>query len=165
VSQHCDLQHHDSIQKVLHVQSFCAELYAVILVVCIHQPLPHDLEGTCAVCPHDGIMDVCPAINTCRPYSLTYHVYLLDPHPHCSEEMHVPFMAFIIVIPAWVYAVFMSVHMNCSQTSCVNPIGNLFSHMQQFPSMHRLLLHAPRSYIGCSYMSMGRCIMGFVNGN
>jgi hypothetical protein len=41
--------------------------------------------------PHDGITDMCPTIDTSRPCSLTYHIYLLGPHPHSLEEMHVPF--------------------------------------------------------------------------
>src|SRR5229473_2587130 len=95
------------------------------------------------------------------------------------------FMAFIIVIPAWVYAVFMPVHTNCplhqlivySLQSLWVPQFLLRTHnphvlvlqviyaltCRTLQVLIALLLH-PQSYVSCSYMGMGRSMMGFISG-
>src|SRR5258707_12384815 len=40
------------------------------------------------------VLRICPTIDTSRPCSPTYHIYLLGPHPRGLEEMHVPFHGF-----------------------------------------------------------------------
>src|SRR5258708_36160925 len=51
-----------------------------------------------------------------------------------------------------------------SLPSCVGPTGNLCSYMQDFPSTHRFAPTYPQSYVSCSYIGMGRSMMGFVSG-
>jgi hypothetical protein len=57
-------------------------------------PFPEHLQTANEKGTHAGITDVCPTVDTSRPCLPTYHIYLLGPHPHGLEEMHVPFHGF-----------------------------------------------------------------------